>query len=190
MKDEDDMRGDLTFFFLRDKPAAALLAIRDLDPAYASAVAKEIDSTVPHTLKILAEMEREGLVASAPEGRIRRLFLTERGERAAAAVSNLIEALASRSPTEERIARLEEVVEAARGLPREEAELLIGPLRRDLARLMEAEVEDEGAGAEEEAEAEALRKRAAALDSSIVAALGGGGEGSRVGKGEGEGRSK
>ena len=173
-EDEDDMRGDLTFFFLRDKPAAALLAIRDLEPAYASAVAKEIDSTVPHTLKIVAEMEREGLVASAPEGRIRRLFLTDRGQRAAAAVSNLIDALASRSPDEERIARLEVVVEAAKGLLREEAELLIGPLRRDLARLMEAEGEDEGAGAEEEAEA--LRKRAAALDSSIVETLGGGGE--------------
>ncbi|MDF0591531.1 hypothetical protein [Candidatus Methanocrinis natronophilus] len=165
MKDEDDMRGDLTFFFLRDKPAAALLAIRDLDPAYASAVAKEIDSTVPHTLKILAEMEREGLVASAPEGRIRRLFLTDRGQRAAAALSNFIEALASRSTTEEQIARLEERVETARGLPLEEAELMIGPLRRDLARLMEG------------GESEAMRKRAAALDSSIVEALGGGGGG-------------
>jgi DNA-binding MarR family transcriptional regulator len=165
------MKGDVAFFFLRDKPAAALLAIRDLDPAYASAVAKEIDSTVPHTLKILAEMEREGLVASAPEGRIRRLFLTDRGQKAAAAVSNLIDALGSERTLWRRLARLEEIVGEARGLPREEAELLIGPLRRDAARLMEAEDED-------------LRKGAAALDSRIVAALGGGGgEGGEGGRG-------
>lgn len=154
------MEGDTAFFFLRDKPARALLAIRDLAPAYPSAVAKEIDSTVPHTLKILAEMEREGLVTSAPEGRIRRLFLTDRGQRAAAAISDLIEALASPSPSDRRLARLEEIVRESTALPREEAEVRIGPLRRDLARLMEAEDE-------------LLRKRAAALDSSIVVALGG-----------------
>ena len=163
MKDKDDMRGDLTFFFLRDKPAAALLAIRDLEPAYASAVAKEIDSTVPHTLKILTEMERDGLVTSAPEGRIRRLFLTDRGRRAAAAISDLMEALASEGPSDRRLARLEEIVRESTALPQEEAQLRIGPLRRDLSRLMEAEDE-------------LLRKRATALDSRIVAALGGGEE--------------
>ena len=162
------MKGDVAFFFLRDKPARALLAIRDLETAYASAVAKEIDSTVPHTLKILAEMEREGLVASAPEGRIRRLTLTYHGQKAAAAVSNLIDALGSERTLWRRLARLEEIVGEATALHREGTELLIGPLRRDAARLMEAEDE-------------ALRKRAAALDSRIVAALGGcgGGEGSR-----------
>lgn len=157
------MKGDVAFFFLRDKPAMALLAVRDLAPAYASAVAKAIDSTVPHTLKILAEMERQGLITSAPEGRIRRLDLTDQGQRAAAAISDLIDALASNSPSDRRLARLEEIVGEAAVHPREEAELLIGPLRRDLARLMEAEDEE-------------LRKRASALDGSIVAALVGGEE--------------
>jgi len=87
------MKGRQEFFFLKEKPAMALLAIRDLDPAYASAVAKRIDSTVPHTLKIIAEMEERGLVTSKLEGRIRRIELTEHGQAAAAAVSNLIDAL-------------------------------------------------------------------------------------------------
>jgi len=155
------------FFFLRVKPAMALLAVRDLDPAYASAVAKTIDSTVPHTLKILAEMEGQGLISSQPEGRIRKLDLTEHGQRAASALSNLIDALGpdSRGPLWGKIARLKEIVGEAEGLPRADAELRIGPLRRDLARLREAEERDEE-----------IRSAAEALDSAIKRAIGCGGE--------------
>jgi len=148
----------------------ALLAIRDLDPAYASAVAKTIDSSVPHTLKILAEMEVQGLISSRPEGRIRRLDLTEHGQRAARALSSLIEALSpeSRGPPWSRLARLEEIVREAEGLPRPEAELRLGPLRRDLARLKEAENGDEegNKGGEE------LRSAAEALGLAIKRAIG------------------
>ena len=155
-------------FFLKEKPAMALLAIRDLDPAYASAVAKTIDSSVPHTLKILAEMEVQGLISSRPEGRIRRLDLTDHGQRAARALSSLIEALSpeSRGPPWSRLARLEEIVREAEGLPRPEAELRLGPLRRDLARLKEAE-EGEGNKGDEE-----LRSAAEALDLAIKRAIG------------------
>lgn len=158
------------FFFLREKPAMALLAIRDLDLAYASKVAKKIDSTVPHTLKILAEMEGQGLISSQPEGRIRRLDLTEHGQKAAVALSNLIDALGqgSRSPLWTRLARLERIVSEAEGLglPGSEAELRLGPLRRDLARLKEA-----GAGDGDEE----LRSAAEVLDEAVLMAIGGGG---------------
>ncbi|HOO53023.1 MAG TPA: hypothetical protein PLM24_03910 [Methanothrix sp.] len=156
------------FFFLRQKPSMALIAIRDLDPAYASAVAKTIDSTVPHTLKILAEMEEQGLISSRPEGRIRRLDLTEHGQRAAQALSNLIDTLGpeSRGPLWNRLARLEEIAREAEGLGREEAELRLGPLRRDLARLKEA-----GAGYEDEK----LRSAAEALDDLVLKEIGSGG---------------
>jgi DNA-binding MarR family transcriptional regulator len=154
------------FFFLREKPAIALLAIRDLDLAYASMVAKTIDSTVPHTLKILAEMEEQGLISSKPEGRIRRLDLTEHGQRAAAALSDLIDALGlgSRGPLWTRLARLEKLASEAKDLPGPEAELRLGPLRRDLARLKAAGDEDEE-----------LRSAAEALDESVLMAIGGGG---------------
>lgn len=158
------MKDRPAFFFLREKPAIALLAIRDLDPAYASKVAKKIDSTVPHTLKILAEMEAQGLISSKPEGRIRRLDLTDRGEKAARALSNLIDALGqgSRGPLWIKLARLEEIVEGAKGLPGAEAELRLGPLRRDLSQLKDAEDEE-------------LRRAAEALDEAVLMAIGGGG---------------
>lgn len=148
------------FFFLRDKPAMALLAVRDLDPAYASVVAKTIDSTVPHTLKILAEMEGQGLISSRPQGRIRRLDLTEHGQRAASALSKLVEVLGlvSRGHLEKKLARLEELVGDAKGLRHEVAEIRLGPLRRDLARLKGAE--DEG-----------IRSAAEALDLAIIEIL-------------------
>lgn len=155
------MKGEIAFFFLREKPAMALLAIRELDPAYVSAVAKAVDSNVPHTLKVLAEMEAAGLIRSEPQGRIRRLNLTDRGVRAAAAISGLIDALKD-DPLRRRLARLEEAVLEAKDLPAEEAELRIGPLRRDLAKLLAAEGEE-------------VREAARDLDRRIVSTLGGGG---------------
>lgn len=154
------MKGRPEFFFLREKPAMALLAIGDLDLAYASMVAKTIDSTVPHTLKILAEMEEQGLISSKPEGRIRRLDLTEHGQKAACALSNLIDALGSRGPLWSRLARLESIVREAEGLPGPEAELRLGPLRREIARLKEAKDGDEE-----------LRSAAGALDEAIIEAI-------------------
>jgi len=113
-------------------------------------VAKAIDSTVPHTLKILAEMEVQGLISSRPQGRIRRLDLTEHGQRAAFALSRLVEVLGpeSRGNIEKRLGRLEELVGDAEGLRREETELRLGPLRRDLARLKGSEDEDIRSAAE------------------------------------------
>lgn len=149
------------FFFLRKKPAIALLAIRDLDLAYASKVAKEIDSTVPHTLKILSEMENQGLIKSKPEGRIRRLDLTDRGEKAALALSNLMEVLGSRGALWKRLERLKEIVEEAKDLQKPEAELRLGPLRRDISQLKDEEDEE-------------LRLAAQALDEAIIDVIGGG----------------
>jgi len=154
------MKDGPEFFFLREKPSMALLAVRDLDPAYASMVAKTIDSTVPHTLKILAEMEVQGLISSRPEGRIRRLDLTKHGERAASAISNLMEVLGQEleDPLWKKLARLEELVGDAKGLRREAAAFRLGPLRRDLARLKGSEDEE-------------LRSAAEALDLAIIEIL-------------------
>ena len=149
------------FFFLRKKPAIALLAIRDLDPAYASKVAKKIDSTVPHTLKILSEMENQGLISSRPEGRIRRVDLTDRGEKAALALSDLMEVLGPRGALWKRLARLKGIVEESKDIPRSEAELRLGPLRRDISQLKDEEDEE-------------LRRAAEALDEAIFDVIGGG----------------
>jgi len=148
-------------FFLKDKPGIALLAVRDLDPAYASKVAKVIDSTLSHTIKILSEMENMGLVRSRPEGRIRRLELTKKGEIVALALSNLMKVLSRSGGEWKKMERLEAVALEAKGLTRQEATFKVGPLRRDLA-LLKGEDEDED-----------LSKAVEELDQRIVAMISG-----------------
>ena len=62
-------QGELRRLFLREKPALALIAIEEMENAYAAQVAKRIDSTMPHTCKILAQMGAEGVITSRPAGR-------------------------------------------------------------------------------------------------------------------------
>ena len=147
-------------FFLKDKPGRALLAVRDLDPAYASKVAKVIDSTLSHTVRILSEMEDMGLVKSRPEGRIKRLDLTERGEIVATVLFNLMEALSSSGCGWKKMERLEAAVLEAEGFSGREAAFRVGPFRRDLLLLKDEEEED-------------LRNAAEVLDQKIVAMISG-----------------
>ncbi|MEA2045307.1 MAG: hypothetical protein U9N48_02100 [Euryarchaeota archaeon] len=145
------------FFFLREKPAQALLAVRDLDPAYASRVAKKIESTFPHTTKILTQLDEMGLIRSRLEGRIRYLELTDHGERVASALADLIEVLASSGRLWGRMERLREAIDGVK-VTGPEAALCLGPLRRDAARLKDEEDED-------------LRRAAEELDRTILAMM-------------------
>jgi len=65
---------------LHTKPVGILLALADSPEKYASIVAKEVDCTYPHTLKILSIYEKHGLVEFEKEGRIKRVKLTGKGE--------------------------------------------------------------------------------------------------------------
>lgn len=47
---------------------------------YASSLAKSIDCTYSHVVKILQEMETEGLVNFDKQGRLKLLTLTKKGE--------------------------------------------------------------------------------------------------------------
>ena len=49
------MRDSLDWLFLKEKPTLALLAVGELDPAYAALVSKKIDSTFPYTSSILSQ---------------------------------------------------------------------------------------------------------------------------------------
>ncbi len=149
------MRDPLQRLFLREKPSLALLALREMEPVYAAQIAKHIDSTFPHTTTILGELEEHGLITSRPEGRIRYLELTDRGRQVAAALKELSELLHGPDAMMLRLERLEEMVSAARG---PEAHLILGPLRRDLAKLKT--IEDSR-----------LRERAEDLDRRIAALL-------------------
>jgi len=46
---------------------------------YGSVLAKEVDCTYSHTVKILQEMEKSGLVSFEKQGRIKTITLTDKG---------------------------------------------------------------------------------------------------------------
>lgn len=150
------MNEGLERIFLREKPTQALLAVGEMNPAYAAKVAKRIDSTFPHTSGILSQLEGHGLIRSRPEGRVRYLELTERGKKVATALKGLSDLLREPDAKWMLLERLKQVVASEDG--GSAAALRLGPLRRDLAKLKDA-------GDEE------LARAADELDGAIVAAL-------------------
>jgi DNA-binding MarR family transcriptional regulator len=70
--------------FFRDKPALLLMALKNAKKeVYASTIAKEIDCTYSHVVKILKEMEEGKLVTFNKTGRLKLLTLTKKGEQVA-----------------------------------------------------------------------------------------------------------
>ncbi len=66
--------------FFREKPAMMLVELKNHDTEiYASVLAKQIDCTYSHVVKILQEMEKAGLVAFKKQGRLKLLELTKKG---------------------------------------------------------------------------------------------------------------
>ena len=141
--------------FLREKPVLAILAVGEMEPAYAALVAKRIDSTFPHTSSILSELEAQGLITSRPEGRIRYLELTDRGEKVAKALAELSDLLQKPDAEMQKLERLRQMASSTEG---PNIAFRLGPLRRDLAKL-KSQGDDE------------FRRAVQDLDASIVAAL-------------------
>ena len=70
--------------FFREKPAMMLVTLKNSKTEiYASSLAKAIDCTYSHVVKILQEMEKAGLVNFEKEGRLKLLTLTKKGEQIA-----------------------------------------------------------------------------------------------------------
>lgn len=113
----------------------ALIAIEEMENAYAAQVAKRIDSTVPHTCSILAEMEAEGLITSRPVGRVNYLKLTGRGRNLSLALRQTMEILEKPDIMRLRLERLRKI--ASQGKEDKTACFRLGPMRRDLARIIE-----------------------------------------------------
>lgn len=66
--------------FFREKPAMMLVELKNSkSEVYASSLAKHIDCTYSHVVKILQQMEREGLVKFDKQGRLKLLTLTRKG---------------------------------------------------------------------------------------------------------------
>jgi len=66
--------------FFREKPAMMLIALKNAKgEIYASSLAKQIDCTYSHVVKILQELEKENLINFNKQGRLKLLQLTKKG---------------------------------------------------------------------------------------------------------------
>ena len=66
--------------FFREKPAMMLVELKNAKgQVYASSIAKQVDCTYSHVVKILQEMQKAGLVNFEKQGRLKLLSLTKTG---------------------------------------------------------------------------------------------------------------
>lgn len=76
--------------FFRKKPALILIALRKNTRArYGSLLAKEVDCTYSHAVKILQSLEKFGLVAFEKKGRIKLIKLTNKGQDVAESIQKI-----------------------------------------------------------------------------------------------------
>lgn len=80
--------------FFRKKPALMLVALsKSSRSRYGSILAKEIDCTYSHAVKILQGMEKLGLVEFEKQGRIKTIKLTRKGSEIADCIGKAKELL-------------------------------------------------------------------------------------------------
>jgi predicted transcriptional regulator len=76
--------------FFRRKPALMLVSLkRNTRMRYGSILAKEVDCTYSHAVKILQTLQSLGLVEFEKKGRIKLIKLTKKGQEAAEAIENI-----------------------------------------------------------------------------------------------------
>jgi len=87
-------RTTLENLFLHRKPAKLLVKIKEGNgKKYASQLAKEVDCTYSHCVRLLQQMKKFGLIEFERKGRINTIKLTKTGEDVAFAIENLIRVL-------------------------------------------------------------------------------------------------
>jgi len=80
--------------FFRKKPAMILMALRrGVRARYGSLLAKEVDCTYSHAVKILQLLEKFGLVDFEKKGRIKVIKLTNRGQDVADNIQKIKDAI-------------------------------------------------------------------------------------------------
>ncbi len=83
MKDNFDI-------FFRRKPALMLVALKKVSKArYGSILAKEVDCTYSHAVKILQTLEKLALVSFEKKGRIKLIVLTKKGKEVAENIDDI-----------------------------------------------------------------------------------------------------
>ena len=81
--------GDIDIFFRR-KPAMMLVSLmRNSRMRYGSVLAKEVDCTYSHAVKILQTLQELKLVEFEKKGRIKLIKLTKKGREVAEAIEEI-----------------------------------------------------------------------------------------------------
>ena len=76
--------------FFRRKPALMLVALNKVSKIrYGSVLAKEVDCTYSHAVKILQALQELNLVVFEKQGRIKVIKLTKKGKDIAQAIDNI-----------------------------------------------------------------------------------------------------
>jgi len=76
--------------FFREKPAMMLVELKNAsENVYASVLAKQIDCTYSHVVKILQEMQKADLINFKKEGRLKLLELTRKGKEIASNIESI-----------------------------------------------------------------------------------------------------
>tara|TARA_Y100000310_G_C20634744_1_gene790570 strand:+ start:1412 stop:1693 length:282 start_codon:yes stop_codon:yes gene_type:complete len=76
--------------FFREKPAMMLVELKNANTSvYASVLAKQIDCTYSHVVKILQEMQKAELINFKKEGRLKLLELTPKGQEIATNIESI-----------------------------------------------------------------------------------------------------
>ncbi|MFH2020087.1 MAG: winged helix DNA-binding protein [archaeon] len=85
-------RHDIFNVLFREKPAMMLVEMRrnSKKEIYASNLAKNVDCTYSHVVKILQQMQKAGLVVFDKQGRLKLLSLTKKGEDVAAYIDKVL----------------------------------------------------------------------------------------------------
>ena len=82
---------NLVNLFLKNKPSFILIKIHACqNKCYASNIAKKVDCTYSHTVRIIQQLEKEGLLTLDKEGRIKAITLTKKGREIAETLKKLI----------------------------------------------------------------------------------------------------
>lgn len=80
--------------FFREKPAMMLVTLLNkTNDIYASSLAKKVDCTYSHVVKILQEMNKAGLINFEKQGRLKILTLTKKGEEVSKSIDAIRNAL-------------------------------------------------------------------------------------------------
>lgn len=88
--EHDELLKDNFDLFFRRKPAMMLVALKRMARArYGSVLAKEVDCTYSHAVKILQSLERLGLIVFEKKGRIKLIKLTKKGQEIAENIENI-----------------------------------------------------------------------------------------------------